>query len=119
MPAAGRTQNAGWSPDSTVGRGMRFRRLDPRTGCPWSVRGSRSKHETKHVEAAIWVVSGRGFDSPRLHSDRCWISRLRQQILDFVGRTDVSVRPTSFLKHAKSPTTALLVFATRAQSPWP
>ncbi len=29
------------------------------------------KQSTKHVEATIDVVSGRGFDSPRLHSTRC------------------------------------------------
>jgi hypothetical protein len=28
------------------------------------------KKSTKHVEAVIWVFSGRGFDSPRLHFSR-------------------------------------------------
>gem|GEM_PF-3969865 len=33
--------------------------------------GVEIKTATKHVEAAIRVISGRGFDSPRLHSTRC------------------------------------------------
>jgi len=33
--------------------------------------GVEIKTPTKHVEAAIRVISGRGFDSPRLHSTRC------------------------------------------------
>ena len=32
--------------------------------------GAEIKQPTKHVEAAIRVVSGRGFNSPRLHSIR-------------------------------------------------
>jgi hypothetical protein len=33
--------------------------------------GVEIKTSTMHVEAAIRVISGRGFDSPRLHSTRC------------------------------------------------
>ena len=33
--------------------------------------GVEIKTSTTHVEAAIRVISGRGFNSPRLHSTRC------------------------------------------------
>src|SRR3954447_14582311 len=66
MPASGRLQNSGLVPVLGRWRGDEIQTAGSRRRVSIFAAGLEIKRPTKHVEAAIRVISGRGFNSPRL-----------------------------------------------------